>query len=228
MDTTKVFNFNFGTKPTTTKQEEIVVDLDTATMIDDYAKAFVNELRRRNPIRANEVDLTYEEMVYYLSGLMRIRVESLAKACKAWREAKSLWIPCFYEFVITQVGIVVDVDKGLKITPHFEFDYDIQKLMDISGKLRLFKNDGVSLVKDAFPREDEGDAETMTMCIVNDYIMSMSKDSHPIAAYVAAFIGAKLREEATFKLLYRVRYDDVSFIRCMLLGEETLYGSSTV
>lgn len=228
MDTTKSYSFDFGTRPTTTKQEEVVVNLDTATMIDDYAKAFVVELRRRNPVRAAECNITVDEMKYYLSGLLRIRIESIAYDCACWREAKSLWIPCFYEFVLTEVGIVVDVDRGLKIIPSFDFTYDIKELMNISDKLRLFRNDGINLVRDAFPREAEGDAETMGMAIVGDYVMSMSKDSHPIAAYVAAFIGMKLREEATFKLLYRIRYDDVSFIRSMLLGEETLYGSSTV
>lgn len=95
-------------------------------------------------------------------------------------------------------------------------------MLDTSSRLRAFEVDGVSMHKDAFPRDKEGDQDMMTMAVIGDYVKSMSETPHPIQSYVSAFIGAKLEEEAAFKVLYRVRYDDVKFIRAMLLHEESL------
>lgn len=214
---------NFGTKPTTTQLEKIVVTIDPDLMLNGYASAYTNELQRRNPTRFAAVNITEDELNYYFKGILAIRVESVNDVCKVWREAKQLLIPSWIEFVISQVGEFVDTDRGLFFTPSFTFEYDMESLLNISDKLRAFINDGVTMSKDAFPRGKGGDYETMSMAIINDYVQSQSKDSHPIASYVAAFLGFKLQEEAAFKMLYRVRYDDVAFIRTMLLREGTIF-----
>lgn len=223
MDTTK-FSFDFGTRPTTAKMEKIILNLNPDVMVNDYARAYVKELFRRNPVRATEARLTEEELSYYFSGILAIRVKSINNDCPEWRQAKALYIPCFYEFVITEVGKVVDADRGFEIVPYYVASYDMDSLLEISERLRIFMADGIAMVKDAFPRTDAGDRDAMTMAIIDGYVRSMSKDAHPIASYVSAFLGAKLKEEETFNLLYRVRYDDVEFIRSMLLREATLYG----
>ena len=115
------------------------------------------------------------------------------------------------------------MDRGLRFIPTLKHPVEIDKLLTVSDKLRAFIPDGVSLHKDAFPRGTEGDPETMSMAIVGQYVYSQSKDAHPIASYVASFLGFKLMEEATFKMLYRVRYDDITFIKSMLLREESVF-----
>lgn len=219
----KSFNFDFGTKPASVELEVVEVAIDSQLMLSDYAKAYVSEFQRRNPVRAETVGLTDDELFYYFEGLIALRVQSVRGECKVWREAKQLLIPSWIEFTLSQIGEVVDVDRGLKLVPVFQKDVDISKMLATSDKLRAFLPDGISLHKDAFPRSREGDAETMAMAILGSYVQSQSKDSHPISSYVAAFLGFKLKEEAAFKMLYRVRYDDVQFIRAMLLREEAVY-----
>lgn len=214
---------DFGTNITTDKLEKIDVTIDPNLILSDFAKAYLSELQRRNSIRAKSVAITEAELKEYFISIIAIRVQSVRGNCPVWREAKALFIPTWIEFVITEIGEVVDVDRGLLFTPVFEHQYDIKKLLATSDKLRAFRSDGVSMSKDAFPRKPEGDYETMSMVIINDYVQSISKDSHPIASYVAAFLGFKLKEEASFKMLYRIRYDDVDFIRTMLLREESLF-----
>lgn len=224
MDNREPFaNFDFGTKSTSASFESISVEIDPKMMLNDYAKAYVQEFHRRNPVRAEAVGLTEEELYDYFVGLIAIRIESINGGCKVWREAKQLLIPSWIEFTLSQIGEVVDVDRGLRFIPTLKHQIDINKLLAVSDKLRAFIADGVSLHKDAFPRGTEGDPETMSMAIIGQYVYSQTKDAHPIASYVASFLGFKLMEEATFKMLYRVRYDDISFIKSMLLREESVF-----
>lgn len=216
-------NLNFGTKPTSAALEEICVEIDPNMMLNDYAKAYVNEFHRRNPARAAAVNVTEQELQMYFTGLLLIRIETVNGNCKHWREAKQLLIPSWIEFTLSQIGEVVDVDRGLRILPTMQGHYDIEALLTVSEKLRYFTADGICLHRDAFPRDKAGDEETMTMAIIGQYVYSQSKDSHPIASYVASFLGFKLLEETTFKMLYRVRYDDIKFIRSMLLREESIF-----
>lgn len=216
-------NLNFGTTPTTSEFDEIHVQIDSNVMIGDYATAYYRELSRRNPARLEATGLTEEDLLEYFCGILAIRVQSLNGQCKVWRQAKQLNVPSWIQFVISQIGVIRDVDRGLVITPTFEFDVNIEKMLTISSELGIFTSDGVVMHRDAFPRGMEGDVDVMSMALINGYIKSMSKLAHPIASYVSAFIGAKVVEEATFKMLYRIRYDDVRFIRDMLLHEEKVF-----
>lgn len=216
------FNLNYGTQPTTSTIEEIKVKIDPNIFISDYAKAYKSELGRRNPARDAAVDLTIEELQKYFLGILAIRFDQIEGECKVWRQAKELYIPAWIQFVISQVGRVVDVEKGLVMIPIYKGEYDINELLDISNKLQVFKPDGVSLLKDAFPRTTDGDKDLMSMAIIDGYVKAMSKIPHPIQSYVSAFLGMQLEKEAAFKVIYRIRYDDVEFIRTMLSHEETL------
>jgi hypothetical protein len=216
-------NLDFGTKPTASALEVIDVAIDPKLMLDDFAHAYVMELTRRNPGRAGAVSITEDELQDYFESIIALRVQCVHGTCKVWREIKQLMIPTWIEFTISMIGEVVDTDRGLRFVPQYARDINIEALLSTSDKLRFFVADGVSMSKDAFPRGIEGDVEVMSMAIINDYVQSQSKDSHPIASYVAAFLGFKLQEETAFKMLYRVRYDDVKFIRAMLLREGAIY-----
>jgi hypothetical protein len=215
-------NLNFGTKPTSALLETIVVQIDSELILKDFAKAYADELSRRNPTRAREVGLTEQELKDYFDGILAIRIESVEGYSPVWRQAKQLYIPSWIQFVISRVGEVIDTDRGLKIVPKFAGKYDFDSLLVTSNRLRAFLSDGLALHKDAFPREREGDKDTMTMAIINGYVCGQVATTHPISSYVAAFLGFKLREEIAFKMLYRVRYDDIKYIQAMILAEESL------
>lgn len=216
-------NINFGTTPTTSEFDIIHVTIDPDVMLGDYAKAYAKELYRRNPARYEASGLDEIALYNYFVGLLVIRIQAINGECKVWRQAKQLNIPSWIQFVISQIGVIRDVDRGLVITPVLEHPFDIDKMLETSDILRMFTADGVVMHRDAFPRAAEGDVDVMSMALINGYVKSMTKLAHPIASYVSAFIGAKVVEEATFKMLYRIRYDDVSFIREMLLHEEKVF-----
>lgn len=216
------FNLDFGTKPTTEHLEEVVVKLDPTIMLGDFASAYHQELMRRNPIKLETSGITPEDLEEYFEGLLSIRISSVVGKSKFWRQAKQLFIPTWIEFVISRIGQFIDFDNGLKFIPSYDKEIDIDKMLSLSIKLGSFISDGVSMHKDAFPRDIDGDKDVMSMAIIDDYVKSMSVTSHPISSYVSAFLGAKLEEETAFKILYRVRYDDINFIRSMILAEDSL------
>lgn len=215
---------DFGTKPISEKLETIEVSINTELILADFAKAYLAELYRRNPLRAESAKITEEELQAYFDGLIKIRVLSLGiNGCKDWRAAKALFIPSWIEFSLSRIGEVIDNTRGLKFVPVLDdLSYDFAKMLETSAKLQSFTADGVVLHKDAFPRGSEGDYETMSMAIIDGYVRSIDSKSHPVASYIAAFLGFTLKKETDFKLLYRIKYDDVDFIRTMLLAEESL------
>lgn len=216
------FQLNYGTKPTTMSLETINVMVEPTTFVGDYAKAYCAELLRRNPDRFDASELDEEELNAYFLGLIGIRLDQIQGNCKVWRQAKELYIPSWIQFILSGIGIVTDYNRGLALSPKFKSDYDIDRMLNTSNKLRVFSSDGVSMHKDAFPRDVEGDPDMMGMAIINGYVQSMTEIPHPIQSYVAAFLGLRLEEEATYKMLYRVRYDDVNFIKQMLMHEEAI------
>lgn len=213
-------SLDYGTKPTTVQLDTIEVKI-TDAMVKGYAKAYLEELERRNPVRAQAVALTQDELESYFQGLIAIRVASIHGTLGTdWRVAKQLLIPSFIEYALTCIGTVLDQDKGLYLIPVCDYAYDMNAMLGVSTRLRAFKADGILLHEDAFPRVKEGDPETMSMAILNEYVYSMEKTAHPVASYVAGFLGFRLKEEAVFKALYRVRYDDISYIANRLLNDE--------
>lgn len=215
-------DLDFGTKARAVKQEVIEITIDPELIMEGYAKAYVAELNRRNPDRLKASGITHQALHEYFKGLLAIRIQSLEGNLHDWRKAKQLYIPSWIEFAISRVGIVVDAKLGLKFVPKADINYDMTSLLDMSDQLQTFLADGVVLHRDAFPRTEEGDMEVMSMAIIDGYVRSGKDDAHPISAYIAAFLGFKLKQETAFQMLYRVCYDDVDFIRDMIIHEEKL------
>lgn len=222
-DSKSPFQIDFGTKPTTFELESIQAEINPDIMMADYAKGYYSELMRRNPVRLEASDLSDAVLFEYFKGLTAIRVESLKGECKVWRQAKLLLIPSFIQFALTQIGEVTDRERGLRIMPTYACEYNIDELLSTSMKLSAFTADGLVLHKDAMPRGSEGDIDVMSMAIINEYIVSQRVVSDPLASYIAGFMGMKLQEEATLKMLYRVRYDDLAFVKSALMSETKVF-----
>lgn len=224
MNQTGFESINFGTRPASAATETIVVQLDPNLMFEDWARVYANEMQRKNPIRWKVLNLTESDLFDYFTGLLQIHLENNAGKCSVWRQAHALVIPSWIQFILNEVGTVVDPKLGLKFVPELSNveKYDINKLLEISDKLSVFKMDGVALSKDAFPRNTEGDLDVMSMAIIGSYVMSIKETAHPLSSYVAAFLGMKLKQEETYRMLYRISYDDLTFIQTMIMQEEKL------
>lgn len=219
---TNFSTLDYGTKITTSKMIEVQVGLNPDIMVKDFASAYVKELTRLNPIKAREITITDDQMYYYFKAILAFRVKSITGENKDWRFGKQIAIPSWIQHTISQIGVVYDRVRGLKFVPTYAFDYDVASVIEISNDLLAFEADGLLLHTDAFPREKEGDPDVMGMAILDDYVHSISDKAHPIASYVAGFVGAKLAQEQAFSILYRVRYDDIDFITSQLVNDRKL------
>lgn len=172
--------------PIPAKQETIVVEIDPAIMVDAYAESFVKEAERKNPLKAERVGLTAEEMRSYARFILKQRVLSVEGNCSLYRQLKPLYIPSYLQYAISMVGEVVIRQKGLRLIPHYdEKVITIEEAREISEKIGYFVED-LQIVRDAMPRDAAGDVDTMSTALIAGYAMSIEKVEHEANAYVAA------------------------------------------
>lgn len=198
--------------------------IDPTTMVDGYAKAILDEAERMNPLTFDRVGLTEDELRRYLRFLLEQRVKSVEGTCHLWSKLKALWIPSFIQYVLTMIGVVDIKTSGLRIIPTIEEQgVTFEEALAVSDKLQYFEGE-LAMVKDAMPRGPEGDKDTMSTALIAGYMKSIAPVEHPIATYAAAFLGLKLAEEQTFQVLYRVQYDDINYLREVLLRSSEVRG----
>lgn len=204
--------------------ETVNVEIDPTTMLDDYASQFVKETYRVDPLVAERVELTEEEMKAYARYLLAKRIECVNNACRDFRLLKTLYIPSFLQYAISMIGEVVVRDRGLKMMPTYENDdiIDFKKASEISSRIRMFEGK-LQMVLDGMPRTITGDVDTMSCALIAGYARAQYKVEHASSAYVAAFLGFKLKEELAMKTLYRVQYDDLEYMRAAIINRLELY-----
>lgn len=224
-DTKSEIKLDFNVSPATAvKVEEVKITLDPSVMMDDFARAFLNECERVNPLTFDRVGLTEEDMVNYCRFLLTARVDCIHDRCHIWHDLKDLVIPSFIQLSLSCVGRYNDMNRGLVFIPEIEIDspLTIKDAREISKKIEYFNKD-IVIYKDAMPRSKEGDADVMTCALINNVISSVDHIDHDVFSYISAFLGMRLQEEVTYSILYRVRYDDLTTIVSKLLNSRTVY-----
>lgn len=212
------------TKPTSIPQEIVHVVLSTENLTGPYGKAFVQEAYRVNPLRAEQVKLTAEEVQSYANYLMTKRVDYVHDECNDFRKLKLLYIPSWIQYCLTMVGQLTKRDVGLKVLPEMEnrSDMTYEEALEISNKIGAFEDD-LQIVKDAMPRSMDGNEDVMSTALVADYVRALKPVQHVAATYVTAFLGMKLREEVAFQALYRVQYDDIGYVASVLTAQKGIF-----
>lgn len=216
-----------------TKMQTLEVSVNLDSMARDYAAAFVDEAYRINYDKANYVQLGVDELFTYLKYLLSKRIQCVYGRCSDFRQLKQLWIPSYFQYVLSTVGIAYDREVGLKFVPVLEGIQEeginqipehptFSEVLAISEKIAAFK-DELKMVQDAMPRDIHGDLNIMATAMLNDYVSSCRRVEHPAATYVTVFLDMKLREEMTFAMLYRRRYGETELIRQVLPKDRRYY-----
>jgi hypothetical protein len=216
--------FDFGkTNPTSIKTETVNVRISEENLFPEYAKLFVDEARRSNPLKYAQVRLTIEEMESYVRFLIYWRIKYVHNECNIWRKLKILYIPVWIQYAMAMVGEVRMRDLGLIFMPTFDEQViSFEEASNISSKVGEFL-DELQIVRDAFPRTIEGDPDVMSTAIIEDYVRSIRPVEHVAATYLTAFMGMKLQEELAMKILYRKEYDDIAFIAASITNERGIF-----
>ena len=221
MSNDRTINLNLDVKPTSVQNETVEVIVNPSDLLASYAKNFVNEALRKHPLLAEQVSLTDTEVQEYAKYLLRQRVEHVNGNRKSARFVNLLYVPVWIEYTISNVGKLIIRDLGLTFVP--KWDENLTTITDseakaISERIAMFE-DVLQIVKNAFPNDDIGDQDLMTTALIADYVRATKELAHPVTTYLTAFLGLKLREENAFKVLYRVQYDDLSYLAQALDSE---------
>jgi hypothetical protein len=217
-------NLDLGSaKPISVPMETIEVKVE-GDLFGNYAKAFVKEAMRKNPLRAEQVNLTAEEVDAYSRFLLTKRIESVNGVCSDFRKLKGLYIPAWIQFNLAMIGRVVIRDRGITLMPVEDHasQMTLEEAIKVSEKIGMFEDD-LQIVQDAMPRTEDGDLDVMSTALIAGYMRSLNPVKHPMSTYAAAFMGLKLKEEMAFAALYRVQYDDFAFIASALTTQRGLY-----
>lgn len=223
MDLGQFQSVDFGaTKPTARQNDVVEVVIQPNQVLGNFAKAFVTEAERRNPLTFDRVGLTESEVEAYIHYLMSKRVESVRQECKDFRKLKLLWIPSFVQYSLRLVGLVTIYGEGLILTPIMKEPSTLTHAdaLVISEKIGAFSSD-LQLVQDAMPRDVQGNVDVMSTALIAGYVCAR-KEVHVAATYVCAFLGLKLQQETAFQVLYRLRYDDLEYLASALLTQKGL------
>jgi len=209
-------SLDFGTKESSSfPMERVEVQISAENLLGEYARAFVAHVRSEAPLRAKEVKLSQEEMTKYCEFLLQRRVEFVNGTIADLRRLKILAIPPFIQFCLENIGIVRKTEVGLLMVPVYQAEViTLEQAMVISDKIAAFEGD-ITVLFDAMPRSHEGNSEVMSTALIADYVRAQEKVS-PISSYVTAFLGLKLVQENVYACLYRIKYDDIEFIRSAL------------
>jgi hypothetical protein len=221
----KFKDINYGSRPVGIKVEEVKLSF-SLSMFGDYAKAYYNEIERRNIRKLEATGLTVADLETYFKSLFIIRIKSIQDGgFKDWRQARLLFIPAWIQMVISQYGILNKPEHGIRIVPTIEETVNITELLRISGILSTFVDDGMFMVKDGFPRSNDGDQDVMMMAVFDNQVRGIirSDEPNPLAQLVAAFTSAKIEQDTTFKALYRISYDEIDFIKSMLMNDRRVF-----
>lgn len=232
------------TRPKTTHSDiqTVTVVINPQTMVLDYAKAITIELHRCNPLLWEDYPVSEEAMYEYAVFLLQQRIDCVHNRCKNWSRLKACYIPEFLQYVLTTVGKVADHDYGILVIPEMDEapkpvdiqsgapkskpDYTIDDALEFSQYLSWYSRD-IGMRKDAMPRGDQGDESVMNMAVVANYVCGRLTSQEALQSYVAGFLDLKLRQEQTFGILYRIRYDDIALMREELMSAHYLVGRAS-
>ena len=204
-------------QPVPASRDTITITISSTEVLSDFAQAFVEEGYRKNPLLAEQVKLTAEELSAYNHYLLTKRVETIHQQCRDFRKLGVLYIPSWVQYLLAMIGIVYDDQLGLEFIPVMEepSTMSFEEAVTISNKVRAFNRD-LQMVNEAMPRGIYGESSVMQTLIIADYVRSIRQVTHISDTYVTAALGFKIQQDLGLTALYRLQYDDVSYIRSVI------------
>jgi len=200
---------------------QVTVPLSTTAMVDTLAQAIVRDLIRISDLMGQEINdefIDVDMIKKYLQTLLYMRVvnvnylEDNLKSYKSYKPMKDrLAIPTLFYQLLISIGVAVDNDYMIEFIPSYDVDgkelLDSDTLLSISNELHAFSSAGFKMVV-GMPNDHFGDLEFMAMQCFDDTITSY-RDSHPVYAFLHAFLQNKEVSEITGGLS-RFYYGNVS------------------
>lgn len=218
MEKTDFSSLDWGTsqgRPRTMDVIQVMVSVET--LVGKYVQALINRVECEARLTQRQVKLTETELREYLNYLLTQRTLICDDSCPTYGRLRSLWIPSFWQYILTCVGKYRDRKYAIEIRPiaaePSTMSFEEAKL--VSEKLAQFEG-VINLVYGGMPREVFGDKVVMTSAVIANQVYSMNDSATPMNQYVVAFVNSQLAKEAAFAALYRTQYDYVEEIALLM------------
>lgn len=197
--------------------------------IDPSGEAFVkaarwehSEMVRMTRFQQTSLVPKMEEVRKYCKTLLYVRVNVVHgnTSITSKYNFRKLYIPTRMYTIIHHVGIALNTQLNIKLTPQYEIDADDllspSEMQEISDKLEMLKSEGYSCVK-GIQSNEVGVFETMlSWCLeVNNLRKILSyKADHPMHAMIAGILGITPVEKgyADVALLVRADYGTIEYL----------------
>lgn len=193
--------------------EKVEVQVGVNLLAKGYVHAMINYLDNHASRLQEKVQLTEDELEKLLNFTLSCRCQQVAGTLKRFGRLKALWIPSFWQFILSCVGEYRNRQYAIDVVPVMaeECTVTYEEAKRISDKLGEFE-DVLHMDRAAMPISPEGSEEVMSSALIANCVRSMKHDLSPISQYAVAFADLTLKKEATFSALYRTTYDDLTTI----------------
>lgn len=210
--------------------------LDYSTLLVDQVMMSKPQLMALNDSR-KALALEPGEVFKYLTLLLKVRVTEVNGGGTRRHVVKQLLIPSFFQTLLALVGKVRIAQLGLEMVPVWTDDAkkgtptsdkpkiedeDWDFMLNVSKKLS-YHTDCLNLEKAAMPLEVTGDHALMLTALIDGFVCSMQSVDNGFKCYASSFLRMRLVKEASFKVLYRVQYNDADELARILLTKKEAF-----
>lgn len=194
---------------------EVNLHVDSPVLVV-YTNELYNELVGLAEMRGGEFSVSEEDFTKYVNTIVKARVDYVRHERPLFGPTERVAIPSFLAVVLANLGIAVDVDKGIELRPSLEIDdsslLSKDELFKISSVLKRFSSLGFEY-SDGYARDRMGSWDFMAMSVIEDNVLRHDKESHPVYALMASTLAIRGIETV---LSPRIEYGSVNHLASLV------------
>lgn len=163
-----------------------------AKVLTEYKRELFAEWQLAAQVLGRTLNFTEDDLNRYIDQIIAVRVMYVNGQRVAITPTDNLAIPSFLSLVLSNLGLARDNTYGIELYPVLEqsVDIDPEFLRSMSRNVRILSHIGVEYA-DGYSRSRDGSYEFMSMTLVDSYVRTWTKDSHPVYALLASTVGLR-------------------------------------
>lgn len=204
-------------RPVVRKYDQVGVTIDLSNVtLDTYSRALFSELEMASSLRGGVFPVELEELQAYIRTLVKVRVDYVNRERPLFGPRERIAVPSYLHCLLSNVGLAVDVDKGVELHPMIGESegafLGMEDVLRISRILRTLGAIGFEYAE-GYSRDRTGSWEFMAMCIVDDVVLRHDKEAHPVYALLASTLAIRGVETV---LSPRVEYAGTGYLQSII------------
>jgi hypothetical protein len=205
-----------------------VIDVEVKLVTDvlsSYGSELFNNIQGVIDMRGGNLPFSEDELQKYLSLLVRLRVAYVNNKRVPYRPTDLIAVPAFVSVVLQNLGVVHHLELGLELRPVINGDNcetwseeDLRLMTKVSRGITALGNYGLEYAK-GYDRMKEGSFDFMTMSVLKDKVMGITREAHPVYALLASVLNLTGIEIA---LSPRIIYGSITHFKRLVAHLATL------